>query len=187
MVQNNNKIVENALLLAVKYHKRQKRKDGQPYIIHPIMVAIMLSKYSFKDEVIAGGICHDLLEDTKCREKEIVEVCGQKVLEIVRAVSDDKKYHKPHLWEKRKRIQIKKAKNAPNEAKAVYTADKIHNLQSLLTQYKKEGDKVWRHFDRGKDIKLAFEKRTLDMLKETWSHPLIKKYEKLIKEFATLK
>ena len=179
-------IVENALLLAVKYHNGQYRKDGKPYIIHPIMVAVMLIRYGFKDEVVAGGICHDLLEDTKCSEKLIAEACGQDVLEIVKAVSDNKKYQKPHLWEERKRIQIEKARGASDEAKSVFLADKIHNLQSLLAQYKKEGDEVWKHFDRGKDIKIAFEQRILEMLKETWNHPLIKEYEKLVKEFESL-
>lgn len=176
------KIVERAFLLALKYHEGQLRKDGKPYVVHPVMVGSILLQNGFPDEVVAAGICHDLLEDTPCSEDEIKNECGEKVLEIVMQVSDDKDLQSRQLWEKRKEAQIEKVRKASDEVKAVYIADKIHNLGSLLEQYQVEGEEVWQHFARGLDVKLKFEREILKMLRETWNHPLIDYYEKLIKK-----
>lgn len=66
-------------------------------------------------------------------------------------------------------------------------ANKIHNLESLLITYKVQGSELWKKFNRGKEQKLWFEKEVLKMLKETWKHPLIKEYERLINQETKLK
>lgn len=173
-------VIQKAAELAWKYHKDQIRKgDDSPYIIHPIIVATILAKHGFSDETIAAGYCHDLLEDTTCTEKEISNACGVKVLQIVKAVSNDPKLSDKLDWEKKKLKYIRTVRKGPVEAKAVCTADKIHNLLSTLEAYPKQGPSFWKRFNRGRDKKEWFEKKVLEMLKETWSHPLIQEYENL--------
>lgn len=180
-------IIQNAVELAWKYHKDQTRKgDNSAYLPHPIMVATILAQNGFSDDVISSGFCHDLLEDTKCTDKEIKDACGEKVLEIVKAVTND-----PHLedkkdWEFKKEKYIETVRIGPVGAKAVCVADKIHNLTCLLEAYKEQGPSVWKKFNRGKDKKLWFEKKVLKMLKETWKHSLLKIYEELIKKEENL-
>ncbi|MBI3379671.1 bifunctional (p)ppGpp synthetase/guanosine-3',5'-bis(diphosphate) 3'-pyrophosphohydrolase [Candidatus Gottesmanbacteria bacterium] len=178
-------IIQKSVELAWKWHKNMTRKgDDSPYIIHPIMVATILAKNGFSEETIAAGYCHDLLEDTKCTEQEIKDVCGEKVLEIVKAVSNEDLKD----WKEKKRRYIESVRKGPIEAKAVCCADKIHNLQSTFIAYPKyTPEAFWGKFNASKEGKEWFEEKVLIMLKETWNHPLISEYEKLLLESKKLK
>lgn len=176
-------IIERAIALAVHYHAGAERKaDHSPYIVHPLMVGTQLAKHGFSDEVIAAGFCHDLLEDTNCPPEKIEKVCGPKVLEIVKAVSNDERLSDPKDWIRKKKAYIASVRNGPEGAKAVCLVDKIHNLTSLLHAYKTQGKEVWKHFHRGKKDKVWFESAVLSMLQETWNHPLIGYYATLIEQ-----
>jgi len=176
-------LIEKATRIAVKSHKNQTRKgDDLPYIIHPFMVAIKLAKYGFLEETIAAALVHDVLEDTDFPEKELKKELGDKVLKIVKSVTNDETL----VWEEKKKKYIETVKKGSIESKAVATADKIHNLESLLTAYEEQGPKIWQKFNRGKEQKVWFEKEMLKMLKETWQHPLINEYESLLKKETKL-
>jgi len=146
------------------------------------MVALKLQKYNFSDEIIAAALTHDILEDTDYPQDKLKEELGEDVLEIVKAVTNDDSLP----WEEKKEKYVETVKNGPLGAKAVALADKIHNLESLLIAYEEQGSEMWKKFNRGKDQKIWFEKKVLQMLKETWDHPLISEYEKLIEIEKTL-
>jgi hypothetical protein len=176
-------IVDNAAALAVKWHKGKVRKvDDTPYIMHPLAVAGIVAENEFGKEAIAAAFCHDLLEDTDCPESTIEKECGKKVLEIVKTVS----HNKGLSWEEKRIKYVEAIKAGPVEARIVCCADKIHNLRSLLVAYEKQGQAIWKKFSRGKEKKLWFEKMVLNMLKQTWKHPLIQTYERLIGKMEEL-
>lgn len=179
------RLVEKALAIAIEAHKEQRRKgDGSPYIGHPVAVAIKLASTGFPEQVIAAGLAHDVLEDTDYPEEQLVKELGPEVVEIVRAVTKDD--NKALSWEDAKLKYIETVRRGLEEAKAVCVADKIHNLESLLDAYEKQGDAIWVKFNRGKETKLWFEKKVLTMLKETWKHPLVDEYQKLLERFESL-
>lgn len=176
MIKN---IIEKAARIAIEAHKDQIRKgDGLPYIIHPFMVALKLAKYNFSDTVIAAALVHDVLEDTDYPDTKLGTELGEEVLEIVQSVTNDDSLP----WEEKKKKYIESVRNSSEGAKAVALADKIHNVESLLEAYDKQGSKIWDKFNRGKEQKLWFESEVLNMLKETWHHPLIEKYENLLEQ-----
>ena len=165
-------------------HWNQNRKgDGLPYILHPLMVALKLIKHDFPDKVIAAAMTHDVLEDTEYSEEKLRKELGDDVLVIVKAVTNDQSLP----WEEKKKKYVESVRRGSEAAKAVAVADKIHNLESLLLAYEEQGPAVWKRFNRGKEQKIWFENEVLKMLKETWWHPLIEEYEKLIQEGKKLK
>lgn len=172
-------LIEKATRIAAVAHQNQTRKgDDLPYIIHPFMVAMKLTKYGFSEETVAAALVHDVLEDTDFPEKKLEKELGNKVLKIVKTVTNDDTL----VWEEKKKKYIETVKNGSEEAKAVATADKIHNLESLLVAYEEQGPIIWQKFNRGKEQKVWFEKEMLKMLKKTWQHPLIKEYESLLEK-----
>ncbi|MCK5044589.1 bifunctional (p)ppGpp synthetase/guanosine-3',5'-bis(diphosphate) 3'-pyrophosphohydrolase [Candidatus Parcubacteria bacterium] len=181
-------IVKNAISLARKYHYGQIRKgDGLQYIIHILQISHLLHENNFDKEIIASGICHDLLEDTGCSEEEIEQQCGREVLRIVKTVSDDKTLEEKKYWEIIKEKYVKTVAAGGEKAMIVSLCDKIMNLRSFFSQYEKEGETIWSKFNRGKEKKAWFEKEVLKMLQKNLNHPLISVYEKMIQKFESLK
>lgn len=177
-------LTEMAARISVFAHGGKTRKgDDLPYIIHPFMVALKLAKYNFPETVIAAALAHDILEDTDYPVEQLKTELGEKVFEVVKAVTNDDSLP----WEEKKKKYIETVRNGPDGAKAVAVADKIHNLESLLIAYVEQGPDIWKKFNRGKEQKLWFENEVLKMLKETWQHPLIDEYESLLEQEKRLK
>ncbi len=125
--------IENAIRLSNYWHQGQTRHGSEfDYFSHLSSVAMLLARAQFDEEVIAAGYCHDLLEDTECPEEEIAEACGERVLRIVEAVSEDSHFDELQEWEARKKAYIETVRQGPWESKAVCVADKLHNLHDLL-------------------------------------------------------
>ena len=175
-------LIDKACAIATAAHEGQRRKDGPPYIVHPEAVAGILAGRAFSDTVVAAAWVHDVLEDTKYPAHKLREELGSEVMAIVEAVSEDKSLP----WEERKQAYIEKVRQGPEGAKAVSAADKIHNLSNMLDIYVARGAETWALFNRGKEQKVWFEEAMLSMLKETWDHPLVGEYEKLVERMRAL-
>ena len=80
-------LIEKAYKLAVKAHGDQRRKSGEPYIIHPLWVAIILADLEMDKETIAAGMLHDVVEDTKFTEEDIRREFGDEVALLVDGVT----------------------------------------------------------------------------------------------------
>ncbi len=80
-------IVEKAYNLASKAHEGQVRKSGEPYIIHPLSVAIILADLEMDKETICAGLLHDVVEDTAYTYEELKEQFGEDVALLVDGVT----------------------------------------------------------------------------------------------------
>jgi len=176
-------LLERAVRLAVRAHDGQMRKESNtPYITHLIGVSLILAKHGFSDTVIAAGLAHDTVEDTTVTPEELREMLGEEVATIIAAATNDDNLP----WEEKKKKYIESIRNASESAKAVATADKIHNAESLLAAYSERGTDLWKLFNAGRDKKLWFENAMLSMLQESWNHPLIGEYEVLVEKMNAL-
>ena len=80
-------LVEKAYRLSDEAHKEQKRKSGEPYIIHPLCVAIILADLEMDKETIAAGLLHDVVEDTGMTLEELSKAFGKEVAFLVDGVT----------------------------------------------------------------------------------------------------
>ena len=80
-------LIEKAYNVANEAHKDQMRKSGEPYIIHPLYVAIILADLEMDKETIVAGILHDVVEDTIMTYDEIAQMFGTDVANLVDGVT----------------------------------------------------------------------------------------------------
>lgn len=80
-------LIEKAYSVAGEAHKNQLRKSGEPYIIHPLYVAIILADLEMDKETIVAGLLHDVVEDTVMTEEEITDEFGIEVSQLVDGVT----------------------------------------------------------------------------------------------------
>ena len=80
-------LIEKAYRTARESHKEQKRKSGEPYIIHPLCVAIILANLEMDKETIAAGLLHDVVEDTGMTLEELSKEFGSEVAFLVDGVT----------------------------------------------------------------------------------------------------
>lgn len=80
-------MIEKAYQIAYQAHDGQKRKSGEPYIIHPVCVCIILAELELDKETIIAGMLHDVVEDTIMTSEEITEIFGEEVSLLVDGVT----------------------------------------------------------------------------------------------------
>ena len=80
-------IIDQAVEYANAKHKFQKRKDGSPYIIHPLAVAEIVTEMGLDSDAVLGALLHDCIEDTDASHEEIARLFGDTVAELVEGVT----------------------------------------------------------------------------------------------------
>tara|TARA_Y100001960_G_scaffold24674_1_gene21750 strand:- start:45 stop:2210 length:2166 start_codon:yes stop_codon:yes gene_type:complete len=131
-----------AFEIANKGHKNQKRYSGEPYITHPLNVAIYLSDLSMDIETITSAILHDLIEDTEITYDDLKKEFGSTVADIVDGVTKLDKINY-NSKEEAKADGIRKMVVAMSKDIRVLIlklADRLHNIQTIdyLDDWKKE-------------------------------------------------
>ena len=140
--KDDKKLLEKAYNYASDGHLNQKRASGEPYITHPLQVALYLSDLSMDLETIIAAILHDLIEDTDITYKNIKKEFGTDVANIVDGVTKlDKIQYNTN--EEAKAEAIRKMVIAMSKDIRVLIlklADRLHNIQTInyLADYKQE-------------------------------------------------
>ena len=80
-------LINRAVEYANEKHKVQKRKDGSPYIIHPLAVAQIVAEMGLDCDAILGALLHDCIEDTDASHEDIEKIFGPTVAELVEGVT----------------------------------------------------------------------------------------------------
>ena len=125
--------INRAFQYAYDGHNGQNRKSGEPYITHPLHVALYLCELNFDKETIAAALLHDLIEDTDISYEDLKKEFGEEVADIVDGVTklDKIKYSSN---EEAKADAIRKMVIAMSKDIRVLIlklADRLHNIQTI--------------------------------------------------------
>ena len=124
--------IERAYLLAAEAHSEQRRKSGEPYIIHPIAVArIIAEELELGANPIIAAFLHDVVEDTDYTIEQIRERFGDDVAFLVNAVTKQKKAKYQHSKQIDNFRQILESVSFDIHALLIKLADRLHNMRTL--------------------------------------------------------
>ncbi len=139
-------LIKKAFQFASHAHEDQKRLSGEPYFIHPISVAQYLAEMGLDSATIAAALLHDVVEDTRWNEEDIIREFGDEVNTLVRAVtkisivkketaSRDPSYSRLKELEAQENVRLMLMATAKDvRVILIKLADKLHNMKTLEFQ-----------------------------------------------------
>jgi len=129
----NPETLSKAYNFALKAHKNQKRDSGDPYLIHPVAVANILTDLKLDSATIATGLLHDTIEDTKVTYKNVEKEFGKEVAELVEGVTKisklEGKVNSNSKAENFRKLILATSKDI--RVLLVKLADRLHNMRTL--------------------------------------------------------
>ena len=129
-------LIDRAVEYADTKHCHQKRKDGSPYIIHPLAVAEVVAEMGLDIDAILGALLHDCIEDTDASHDEIEKIFGQTVAELVEGVTKLTRAN----FETSEQAQMENlrkmfmAMSKDIRVVLIKIADRLHNMRTMQYQ-----------------------------------------------------
>ena len=128
-------------------------------------------KYTDDEDVIIGALFHDVLEDVSpdiYSEQQMRADFGDRVTNLVKAVSEDKRPSEPEKpWKDRKVAYIEHLRQTTDiGAVVISAADKTHNLLSIIQDYETYGDDLWSRFNAPKEEQLWYYQTVTGVVEE---------------------
>ncbi len=146
-------LMERAWRIAAVAHAGQRRKATDiPYLVHPAAVALILQRSGFTDEkLLAAAVLHDVVEDTDWTLERLHDQFPPEVLEIVEMLTEQKHDAQgaKRPWAERKAEKLARISGASVDARAVWLADKRHNLETMAFDHIDAPD-FWSRFNAPK-------------------------------------
>ena len=129
-------LIEEAVRYAAEKHKDQKRKDGSPYIIHPLAVAEIVAEMGLDTDAVLGALLHDCIEDTDASRDEIARRFGDATAEMVEGVTKLTRANFSSS-EERQMENLRKmfmAMSKDIRVVLIKIADRLHNMRTMQYQ-----------------------------------------------------
>lgn len=129
-------LLEEVYRFAEELHKKQTRKSGEAYIIHPLSVALILAQLGLDEKAVAAGLLHDVVEDTDCKQKCLENNFGPEVAFLVNGVTKLSKLECNSKEERQLESYRKMFLSMAEDVRVVMIklADRLHNMRTLKYQ-----------------------------------------------------
>jgi (p)ppGpp synthase/HD superfamily hydrolase len=140
--------LQRAFRYAAEKHYGQTRKQSAvPYLSHLMAVASLVLEAGGDEDMAIAALLHDVVEDCggMPRLREIRKQFGPKVAKIVEGCTDSFGEPKPE-WVERKKDYLREVKHAGVETRLVSASDKLHNVRTILADYRQHGEAIWTRF-----------------------------------------
>ena len=126
-------LIQRAYDFCRKHHAGQLRASGEPYVLHPLAVALVLAEMKLDATAIAAGLLHDAVEDTPVTSREIAETFGQQVAHIVEGVTKIDKIQFANREDRQAENVRKMLLAMVSDVRVVLIklADRLHNMRTL--------------------------------------------------------
>ena len=156
-------LVRRALETAQRAHAGQVRHggNGRPFIDHPVAVAELLAEQRQRDEVLAAGLLHDVVEKSAIGIEEVRAGFGDAVGDLVAAMTEDEEIP---VYEERKDEHRRRVAESGDAALAIFAADKLANVSMLRETYLLLGERVGDELPVPLDLKVFIWEEDLEML-----------------------
>jgi (p)ppGpp synthase/HD superfamily hydrolase len=140
--------LQRAFRYAAEKHAGQTRKQtAVPYLSHLMAVSSLVLEAGGDEDMAIAALLHDVVEDCggMPRLREIRKQFGSRVAKIVEGCTDSYVIPKPE-WLQRKKDYLRELKHADAETRLVSASDKLHNVRTILADYRVQGEDVWKRF-----------------------------------------
>ncbi len=129
-------LIERAVAYAQEKHKDQKRKDGSPYIIHPLAVAEIVAEMGLDTDALLGALLHDCIEDTDASHDDIARQFGNTTAELVEGVTKLTRANFSSTEEAQMENLRKMFMAMSKDIRVVLIkiADRLHNMRTMQYQ-----------------------------------------------------
>ena len=178
--------IEQAIKAASLLHQEQLRKGDVPlpYATHLMSVMMIVRDYTNDEDTLVAALLHDTLEDTDYTYEELVDDFGEKVAEIVRAVSEPQSTALDRMpWIEVKKTYAKQLRKGPKEAVLVAAADKIHNFRSVIDEYYDNHNGFLRDFGTNLDNKLEAYQNIANAINSRLSDGIVHEFNHTFKAY----
>ncbi|HXA16513.1 MAG TPA: bifunctional (p)ppGpp synthetase/guanosine-3',5'-bis(diphosphate) 3'-pyrophosphohydrolase [Thermoanaerobaculia bacterium] len=126
-------LLDRAFVFSAREHRGQVRSSGEPYLVHPLNVAYILTEMRLDETSIAVGLLHDVLEDTLTTKETLQEIFGDDVAELVDGVTKISRYAYVSREEQQAETFRKMLLAMVSDLRVVLVklADRLHNMRTL--------------------------------------------------------
>ncbi len=176
--------LQSAFRYAAEKHAGQTRKQSAvPYISHLMAVASLVLEAGGDEDMAIAALLHDVVEDCGGMPtlRDVRKRFGRRVAKIVEGCTDSFGEPKPE-WVERKKDYLREVKHAGAETRLVSASDKLHNVRTILADYRQRGEAIWTRFTGKREGTLWYYRALSDEYQRRGSNRITRELEIAVAE-----
>lgn len=180
--------LQRAFRYAADMHEGQTRKQtAVPYLSHLMAVTALVLEAGGDEEMAIAALLHDVVEDCggMPRLREVKKLFGSRVARIVEGCTDS--FVSPKLpWSVRKNDYLKRLKGKDAETRLVSACDKLHNVRTVISDYRRDEESIWQRFNGGREGTLWYYRALSDEFQRRRPNRITRELAIAVEELETI-